>query len=35
MTQEERLEGLRKTFETVLEDYDRILDMTFGDGDSE
>lgn len=33
MTPDERREGLAKTFDVVLEDYDRILAMTFGDGE--
>jgi histone acetyltransferase 1 len=33
MTPDERREGLAKTFDTVVEDYDRILAMTFGDGE--
>ena len=30
MTAEERKEALAKTYESVVEDYDRILEMTFG-----
>lgn len=30
MTTEERKEALAKTYESVVEDYDRILEMTFG-----
>lgn len=29
MTPEERKEALAKTYDTVVEDYDRILKMTF------
>lgn len=30
MTTEERKEALGKTYESVVEDYERILEMTFG-----